>query len=126
MIFWRNLRQKVNRSILKFCFPNELITMAEKFSEKKTVHSNLSPSLGVSSKILKELTLKVMDLKNISMKPMMRIVFNVFEFFDIKNIKTSLFLKECMYSRCSEDSLRWEVIFSGRFEEWSETRVHGM
>ena len=97
--------------------------MAKKFAEKKRVISNLFFSLSAWNKILKELTLEMIDLKNISLKPMIGIVFFSSKLFNIGDIRRSFVLKECLYCRGSEGMLRSEVILFRKIMEVGNENV---
>ena len=80
--------------------------MYAQFWEKERVDSNSISGVCNQSEILKELLLKIVNLKNISGEQIMKNIFNSEEWFDIVKVKKSFFFEESLYIRLCENMLR--------------------
>ena len=81
--------------------------MSKEFLKKKRVYLNLFFCFCIEGNILKELVLKMMNLKNICGKPIVGIIFNSAKLFNIRKIKKIPFDSNSFWRRsCIEEGLK--------------------
>ena len=82
-----------------------MIVKAEKLSEKERVDFDLGNCVIIESEIGEEVIMKVFELNEVSLEPMVRIIFNSTAGFEIINNKERFFRNESFKSRRKENGL---------------------
>ena len=70
--------------------------MSKKICGKDSIYSKLFFSICFYDTVLKKMILEVVNLKNISGKPMMGIIFQSAKLFSIREIRKGFFLKKIL------------------------------